>query len=138
MTLDVGLALFCLPALDLPPRLQYTRVPEKHKDRKYLLPLLNISRLFLVNIVASMADDTEPREQFSQFFDGVESPSDWPQFYGPKVIARPADLSPGEYEMIPHLLSVYYGPKDAENMRLWANLCRAILAATQSADLNRK
>jgi hypothetical protein len=69
--------------------------------------------------------------EFSEQFASVALPTHIPHLYGPKLISRPADLSPGEYETLVHtympllVFSPSGGLGDAEVQR-WVNLYRAL------------
>lgn len=107
--------------------------PYKPKDSSkfiYRLPLIHLCRLFLTDLVTNLS--SEGKDKLSRFLLGAQFPSGWPQPYGPKVVARPADLSPGEYEMLPQMIGVFaIGSDDSdlgdydfdeERKNRWVNL----------------
>ncbi|KAJ6454479.1 hypothetical protein C8R47DRAFT_1167108 [Mycena vitilis] len=83
---------------ELPDRLRYTRAVEASDEFKYRLPIITACRLLLVDYIATL--DEAGREKFSTFFGEVQMATSFCEMYGPKILGRPADLSPGEYAMI--------------------------------------
>ncbi|KAJ7672400.1 hypothetical protein DFH06DRAFT_1467864 [Mycena polygramma] len=83
---------------ELPDRLRYTRAVEKSDEFKYRLPIVTACRLLLVDYIATL--DEAGREKYSTFFGELQMPTSFCEMYGPKILGRPADLSPGEYAMI--------------------------------------
>lgn len=96
----------CSLALNIPLHLQYTRVPLYHERCKYRLPLVNIARLFFIDLVSSFRND-EDRLKFDEFFGQMLLPSHYAKVFVPKLLSRPADLSPGEYEIMAEMGFVY-------------------------------
>jgi len=90
--------------LDISPRFQYARLPQHHDKAPFRTPLILATRLLFMDLIASMSP-----EDLTKFAKSLEtaSPSQWPQLYGPKMAARPGDLSPGEYEMLSQVLLIY-------------------------------
>lgn len=82
------------------PRYQYARIETDHQHRKYAPALRRICRLFLIDRVARIALDETKSAEFLTLFAGCQFPPSFPQLYGPKILAQPGNLSPGEYEMI--------------------------------------
>lgn len=82
--------------LTLPSSFAYAPLPPSHGQYPFRVPLVLIGRLFLMDLVASVS--STGLEELAKSLDMVELPSHIPRVFGPKVISRPADLSPGEYE----------------------------------------
>ncbi|KAJ6488955.1 hypothetical protein C8R45DRAFT_1097296 [Mycena sanguinolenta] len=89
---------------ELPSHLQYARAIKHSATFKYRLPLITITRLFLVSYVIALAPAPAQRAKyldwFVQCFPSVDTPPDWSEMHGPKIVGRPADLSPGEYMVL--------------------------------------
>ncbi|KAF9475549.1 hypothetical protein BDN70DRAFT_883605 [Pholiota conissans] len=81
-----------VPSPRFPP---YKREIPDQKTKKYRLPLVYMARLFLNDLVGGLSE--EATEAFLDRFKAVHMPSAFAQLYGPKLLARPADLSSGEY-----------------------------------------
>ncbi|KAJ6488956.1 hypothetical protein C8R45DRAFT_827101 [Mycena sanguinolenta] len=90
---------------ELPSNLQYARAIEDSDKFKYRLPILTASRLFLISFVSAL--DTEQRQKYEEWFAGMQLPMDFCEMYGPKIVGRPADLSPGEYAMLAQTMPVW-------------------------------
>jgi hypothetical protein len=58
-----------------------------------------------MDLVATMSP--EQLDMLVKVFKEALLPSAMPQLYGPKMVARPGDLSPGEYEMLEQMLVAY-------------------------------
>ncbi|KAJ6488961.1 hypothetical protein C8R45DRAFT_780146, partial [Mycena sanguinolenta] len=84
---------------ELPSHLQYTRVIEHSDVFQYRLPLITTTRLFLVSYVSALdpAERQKYLDWFDKWFPFKDAPKDFCEIHGPKIVARPADLSPGEY-----------------------------------------
>lgn len=125
-----------LLTLNISPRLQYDRVPEHNVHRPYALPLINITRLYLIEMVGGM-DDTE-RDLLLKYFHDLKMPPFFPQVWGPKLVFRPADLSPGEYEWAPQWIGIFNVqgrevPNDEEHAK-WMNLATVMKKAPVSSE----
>lgn len=72
------------------------------------------------------------RENFSKYIDAFASTTRYlAHLDGPKVIARPADLSPGEYEITPQA-AFFFGiddPEQRETTARWEDLNKALKTA---------
>ncbi|KAJ7627367.1 hypothetical protein FB45DRAFT_1029714 [Roridomyces roridus] len=92
---------------DLPEYLRYTRTIQDSEKHKYRLPLVTASRLILIDYVSKL--DDAGLQDYLDFFANVTIPTSYCEMYGPnlKIVGRPADLSPGEYETIPGLMPMY-------------------------------
>ncbi|KAF9475548.1 hypothetical protein BDN70DRAFT_864791 [Pholiota conissans] len=73
----------------------YKRETPSPETKKYRLPIIFIARLFLNDLVGGLS--LEAKETLSGYINVINMPSSHAKLYGPKVMARPADLSPGEY-----------------------------------------
>ncbi|KAJ7059276.1 hypothetical protein C8F01DRAFT_1146630 [Mycena amicta] len=92
---------------ELPERLRYTRAIPDGDKFKYRLPIITACRLLLIDHVATLDDAARP--EYEKFFAGMANfPMSFPEMYGPKFVGRPADLSPGEYEMIARTMPVWF------------------------------
>ncbi|KAJ6454482.1 hypothetical protein C8R47DRAFT_1167117 [Mycena vitilis] len=89
---------------ELPDRLRYSRAVEGSEQFKYRLPIVTACRLLLVDYVATL--DDAGRARYTEFFAGMQLPMDFCEMYGPKFVARPADLSPGEYAMLAQTMAM--------------------------------
>jgi hypothetical protein len=87
--------------------LAYTLPCQEEEAFPYRRPITSLIRLFLVRLVLRMSP--EHQNAFIAVFDknSTTIPGSFPQIYGPKVIARPADLSSGEYSMFGTLMPMY-------------------------------
>ncbi|KAJ7784416.1 hypothetical protein B0H16DRAFT_1296474 [Mycena metata] len=83
---------------ELPDRLHYKRAIRDSDKFNYRLPLITACRLLLIDYVSTL--DEAGRQEYEKFFAGMQFPPSWCEMYGPKIVARPADLSPGEYDML--------------------------------------
>ncbi|KAJ7672405.1 hypothetical protein DFH06DRAFT_1467869 [Mycena polygramma] len=90
---------------ELPDRLRYARAVEGSDQFKYRLPIVTACRLLLVDYVATL--DDAGRERYTEFFAGMRLPTSWCEMYGPKIVGRPADLSPGEYAMLAQTMMIW-------------------------------
>ena len=69
-----------------------------HKKYVYRAPLVSISRLFLMHLVVTLP---EPNlKSLAKIINDIQLPSHIPPIFGPKLISRPADLSPDEYDTL--------------------------------------
>ncbi|KAF7375691.1 MYND-type domain-containing protein [Mycena sanguinolenta] len=100
--------LLRIPA-ELPSDLQYTRAIEDSGKFKYRLPILTASRLFLISFASAL--DPGRRQKYEEWFAGMYLPMDFCEMYGPKIIGRPADLSPGEYAMLAQTMPIWVMPE---------------------------
>ncbi|KAF7375690.1 MYND-type domain-containing protein [Mycena sanguinolenta] len=94
---------------DLPSHLQYRRPIEHSVTFKYRLPLITATRLFLVAYVAGLARAPAQRQKYLDWFTHI--PPDWGQMHGPKIVGRPADLSPGEYMVLAESMVFWMMPE---------------------------
>jgi hypothetical protein len=78
----------------------YSRVPSQHKQYPYRLPIIHTSRLFLMDLVARLQFNKRALARLEAALESVEFPPQFARLYGPKLISKPAELSPGEYEAL--------------------------------------
>jgi hypothetical protein len=122
----------------LSPALALTRAPKDTAKFPFRTPLAALTRLFLVDALADMSEAEQ--RQISAGVEGLVYPSHMAAIYGPKVVARPADLSPGEYETIAQLLSMVlmevYMVKSAGGgeMDRWMNLSTVLRTLWSAPD----
>jgi hypothetical protein len=69
--------------------------------------LTSIIRLYLIDDIAHLSSKAEA-DKLIKFFGECQLPSFWPQLFGPKIVSRPGELSPGEYETIHLVLPLHY------------------------------
>ncbi|KAK0214756.1 hypothetical protein IW262DRAFT_1278236 [Armillaria fumosa] len=118
----VALAPHCPP---------YKREIPNPRTKKYRLPLVLIARLFLNDLVGELS--SEAKETLAGYINVINMPSSHAKLYGPKIMGRPADLSPGEYVSFvasaPIITMQEYGmcsfSKDCQGR--WRNLATAKL-----------
>lgn len=79
-----------------PPALAY---PNTHKLEPLAHVLSSFSRLLLMHHVSHLPS-LEATAPLLKSFRGVQSPPEWAQLYGPKILAVPDKLSTGEYAML--------------------------------------
>ncbi|KAJ7784413.1 hypothetical protein B0H16DRAFT_1681817 [Mycena metata] len=101
---------------ELPERLHYKQRIHNSDKFKYRLPLLTACRLILIDYVTSKLDSEARRKQYEAFFKELMMPTHHCELYGPKIVARPADLSSGEYESLGSLMQMFeiLGMEDPE------------------------
>lgn len=86
--------------LRLSPEFQYKNLPQQQLERHpFRNPILQICRLYLITLVASHPDP-ENRKALAESFSSIQLPSHLAPLYGPKIMSRPGDLSPGEYDTL--------------------------------------
>ncbi|RDB23906.1 hypothetical protein Hypma_009006 [Hypsizygus marmoreus] len=111
--------------LEIPEVFSYTRLPPQHDKFPFRTPLTLATRLFYIDLVASLSART--LLHFESRLAQVHLPSQVPRIYGPKVVARPGDLSPGEYQTLGHLyIAVLFDQKLRVDFERWAALAGAI------------
>lgn len=94
----------------------------------YRTPLMLISRLFLMHLVATLP--AHNLKALANKAGDIQMPSHVPRVFGPKLVARPADLSPGEYDTLMRVcvpllfLDDSIGLDEAEKEK-WLRLCLA-------------
>ena len=69
------------------------------------MPLVLATRILFMDLIATLP--SEMLDMMVKRFNEVHLLSEMPQLYGPKMVARPGDLSPGEYEMLGTVLGLY-------------------------------
>ncbi|KAJ7159059.1 hypothetical protein C8R43DRAFT_358549 [Mycena crocata] len=90
---------------ELPEHLRYARAIQDSDEFKYRLPIVAACRLLLIDYISTL-DETD-RKRYEEFFTSMELPMDCCEMYGPKIVGRPADLSPGEYAMISQVMPMW-------------------------------
>lgn len=98
------------PVIELAPRFQYdppaSLAPAKDRTSKPSRHLrISLRRLYLIELVFHLS--SEERGELQRVISSAQLPSSFPRLFGPKVVARPDKLSPGEYEMLPQILEIY-------------------------------
>jgi hypothetical protein len=103
-------------AFELPPSLQYSRQIKQSDQYPFRAPLAAILRLLFVDLV-TRGMSAEERFQYSNKLQKNRNsmPSSYPALYGPKIVTHPADLAPGEYEMLLQLMPMYVAIPRAES-----------------------
>ncbi|KAJ7440816.1 hypothetical protein B0H11DRAFT_2292744 [Mycena galericulata] len=90
---------------ELPDSLRYKRAIEDSDKFPYRLPIITASRLLLIDYVSAL-DDAQ-RQAYERFFSEITVPTCFCEMYGPKIVGRPADLSPGEYAMLAQVMQMW-------------------------------
>jgi hypothetical protein len=67
--------------------------------------LASLTRLFLIHLVTNMSP--AERTALSDLFQTTQLPPSFCPLYGPKIVARPSALAPGEYGQLVQLMSIY-------------------------------
>lgn len=102
----------------LPSAFQYSHNPALHEKHVFRKPLMLMGRLLLnYSIPVVLADE---KTALTEYIASTSSPPSFPQLYAPKIIARPAKLSSGEYEMLTQILATVLGavaPSSSEDLR---------------------
>ncbi|KXN87422.1 hypothetical protein AN958_08853 [Leucoagaricus sp. SymC.cos] len=84
--------------LKLSPEFEYKNLPQLQLERHpFRNPIIQISRLYLIALVASHPNQAHRTLLADKMSETVLPPHLAP-LYGPKIMSRPADLSPGEYD----------------------------------------
>jgi hypothetical protein len=115
--------------LKIPERFHYSRLPPDHKKFPYRVPLMLITRLFLLHLIATLSD--EMLVQFRDYLGRCTNtmPSSMAQVFPPKVFSRPADLSPGEYDTLARLFGTMItangDPFNCDREKKWFTLATA-------------
>lgn len=107
---------------ELPEGYAYLPIQEDMNPLQHAL--LSFSRLFLIHELSYSSDEDKTR--LVEQCDAMKFPSTWPQLYGPKIVARPADLSDGEYDMLLSTMPVYFVGDEERLFRgeeTWFPLC---------------
>ncbi|EAU91866.1 hypothetical protein CC1G_04633 [Coprinopsis cinerea okayama7 len=84
--------------LEIPSGSSYTRLPQDHTTYPFRLPLTLIARRFTSEMLSSLSP--EARTVLGGYITTCGHNPPKPHFtkiYGPKVVGKPADLAPGEY-----------------------------------------
>ncbi|KAJ7159054.1 hypothetical protein C8R43DRAFT_358418 [Mycena crocata] len=89
---------------ELPEHLRYTRAIKDSDEFKYRLPIITACRLLLIDSISTL-DETE-LQRYSESFSSMRIPASWCEMYGPKIVGQPADLSPGEHEMVSQVMPI--------------------------------
>ncbi|KAE9407198.1 hypothetical protein BT96DRAFT_971424 [Gymnopus androsaceus JB14] len=83
----------------VPTSLQFSRDPPLHDQKTFRKPTILMARILLNYTIGNVLSADE-KTALGKAIDLMILPSSFPQLYAPKVLSRPADLSPGEYEML--------------------------------------
>jgi hypothetical protein len=84
------------------------RLPKDASRYPFRASIVSVSRLFLVHALAHMS--AEERTEIGSNIQQAQYPSHMAAMYGPKIVSRPADLSPGEYETVAQLFPMVFVP----------------------------
>jgi hypothetical protein len=81
-----------------------------------------------MDLVATLS--SEKLDMLTKSLNEMQLPSHIPQLYGPKMVARPGDLSPGEYETLGMILVAYsfgaLGINEVGGQDRWISLALAM------------
>ncbi|KAJ7240144.1 hypothetical protein B0H12DRAFT_1237408 [Mycena haematopus] len=94
---------------ELPPSLHYNRAVEDSAKYPYRLPIVTACRVLLIDYISAL--DAAQRQEYEKFLDSMQGPMDYCELYGPKIVGRPADLSPGEYAMLVQVMPAWIVPR---------------------------
>ncbi|KAF7974031.1 hypothetical protein HWV62_13555 [Athelia sp. TMB] len=103
---------------------EYTYIPIQSDMNPVHRILLSLSRLYFIHEM-SYCSDEDQRRLVAQCA-SLQIPSSYPQLYGPKIVARPADLSDGEYDMLLSTMPMYFVGDEERLSRgeeTWFPLC---------------
>jgi hypothetical protein len=108
--------------LTLCPKYSYTN---SHDLPAISKAIVSIIRLYLLYEISHYSPGDA--EALAKTLDSAEIPfGDFPRLHGSKTVARPGDLSPGEYGMLVEILPIYLMEKDPdlgeEAMDKWCRL----------------
>lgn len=99
--------LRCRPdlSLSLSKAYEYERAPKDANAHPYRHTIVSITRLLLTDLVTHLSPAV--RDALAVAIDTLIVPSSYLALYGPKIVAQPADLSPGEYLMIATVFPIF-------------------------------
>ncbi|KAJ7784414.1 hypothetical protein B0H16DRAFT_1492409, partial [Mycena metata] len=94
---------------EVPDRFHYKRAIQDSDKFNYRPPLIAACRLLLIDYVSTL--DEAGRQEYEKYLARADYPTapDMPyrKMYAPKIVARPADLSPGEYHMVVKVMPIF-------------------------------
>ncbi|PFH51808.1 hypothetical protein AMATHDRAFT_2717 [Amanita thiersii Skay4041] len=95
-----------------PQELQSKRHPLGHSAYPFRTTLTLASRAFLLDLISRLSD--RERTVLAERISRARIPARWTRLFGPKVVACPSSLSPGEYEAFGTLAPafLFYDDKD--------------------------
>ncbi|KAF8630110.1 hypothetical protein AX15_003071 [Amanita polypyramis BW_CC] len=98
-----------------PENLQYKRHPLAHTKYPYRSTLMLAARTGLMQLIPrlSLSERTDLAERIGR----AKIPAKWTRIFGPKIVARPENLAPGEYEVFATLATAFllHGTRDEFN-----------------------
>src|SRR5258708_518569 len=95
-----------------PESLQYKRHPLARVEYPYRSTLMLAARTGLIQLMSQLS--TEERISLGERINRAKIPAKWTRLFGPKIVARPRNLAPGEYEVFATLAPAFllYGTRD--------------------------
>lgn len=84
--------------------------------------IASVCRLFLLHHIASLAEKPDELAALAKRFEGLIAPPRWAQFWGPKVVARPGELSSVEYLQMTTFTPVILLPSKEEACYLFVGV----------------
>lgn len=95
-----------------PENLRYKRHPMGHVKYPYRSTLMLAARTGLLQLVSGLS--VKERIALAERINQAKIPAKWTRLFGPKIVARPGNLAPGEYEVFATLAPafLFYGERD--------------------------
>ncbi|KAJ7240141.1 hypothetical protein B0H12DRAFT_57534 [Mycena haematopus] len=121
---------------ELPPSLHYKRAIEDSDKYPYRLPIITACRVLLIDYISGL--DVAQRQEYENFLGEVTIPTSYCEMYGPKIVGRPADLSPGEYTMLAQVLMPMWISSDAPMLTVKADTVGTEKGENTDADVGEE
>ena len=95
-----------------PENLQYKHHPLAHVKYPYRSTLMLAARIGLIQLISQLS--IRERIDLAERIIRAKIPAKWTRLFGPKIVARPENLSPGEYEVFATLAPAFllHGTRD--------------------------
>jgi hypothetical protein len=109
-----------------PTELDYTLKPKDHDLYPYRRKLDILTRVVLLHQLSKMT--LEQKTKLVRGFQSAQLPPDFCQLYGPKIVAYPGQLAPGEYgQLVGLMIPLSFSESSTEDdiIPRWAGLKRA-------------
>ncbi len=88
-----------------PENLQYKRHPMGRVKYPYRSTLMLAARTGLLQLVSGLS--ARARIVLAERINQAKIPAKWTRLFGPKIVARPGNLAPGEYEVFATLAPAF-------------------------------
>ncbi|KAK2463533.1 hypothetical protein APHAL10511_004284 [Amanita phalloides] len=107
-----SVAARALIGFTFPENLRYKRNPPSHANYPYRSTLMLAARTGLVHLMLQLSVDE--RTTLAGRINAATIPATWTRLFGPKIVTRPGDLAPGEYEVFATLAPAFllHGKRD--------------------------